>query len=219
LVPVPHEKGCQFLTLWLSRTIDRHSADDCPFLLLHRPHLRGAIQTTPVRASKKKLPTCKPDPVPASLRAVIIYLAPALLQGSSCLPSGVASFRCFGRAALDRRYTWHFSMQGLPAPAVTRRRRGLLPHVFILTLPFAPPPPWAKPPRRDRQEGKGSYFLWHWLWMLSHPPALNRYIALCCPDFPPPVKTKSDDPVGSNDKDRIMRAPCNALPAISIKER
>jgi hypothetical protein len=133
LVPLPHEKRCQFLTAWLSVDIERHPAPDCPLLLLHRPHLRGAIQTTPVRASKKKLPTCKPDPVPASLRAVIIYLAPALLQGSSCLPSGVASFRCFGRAALDRRYTWHFSMQGLPAPAVTRRRRGLLPHVFILT--------------------------------------------------------------------------------------
>jgi hypothetical protein len=107
-----------------------------------------------------------------------------------------------GRAALDRRYTWHFSMQGLPAPAVTRRRRGLLPHVFILTLPFAPPPPRTSPLRRDKREGKGSYFLWHWLWMLSHPPALNRYIALCCPDFPPPAKTASDDPVGSKGKDK-----------------
>jgi hypothetical protein len=62
---------------------------------------------------QKKLPTCKPDPVPALRRAVIIYLAPALLQGSSCLPSGI------GQAALDRRFTWHFSMQGLPAPAIT----------------------------------------------------------------------------------------------------
>ena len=75
-------------------------------------------------------------------RVAIIYLAPALLQGSSCLPSGI------GRAALGRRYTWHFSMQGLPAPAVTRRRRGLLPHVFILTARLAP---------------GGSYFLWHYL--------------------------------------------------------
>ena len=48
-------------------------------------------------------------------------------RGSSCLPSGI------GRAALNRRYTWHFSMQGLPAPAVTCRSRGLLPHVFNLT--------------------------------------------------------------------------------------
>jgi hypothetical protein len=73
-------------------------------------------------------------------RVAIIYLAPALLQGSSCLPSGI------GRAALNRRYTWHFSMQGLPAPAVTCRRRGLLPHVFNLTARIAP---------------GGSYFLWH----------------------------------------------------------
>src|SRR5580658_3236549 len=97
---------------------------------------------------KKKLPTCKPDPVPAPIcasinpRVAIIYLAPALLQGSSCLPSGI------GRAALNRRYTWHFNMQGLPAPAVTCRRRGLLPHVFNLTAPLAP---------------GGSYFLCHYL--------------------------------------------------------
>src|SRR5260221_5879881 len=67
---------------------------------------------------------------PAVRRAVIIYLAPALLQGSSCLPSGI------GRTVLYRRYTWHFSMQGLPVPAITCRDRGLLPHVFNLTLPF-----------------------------------------------------------------------------------
>jgi len=65
---------------------------------------------------------------PAVKRAVIIYLAPALLQGSSCLPSDI------GRAVLKRRYTWHFSVQGLPAPAITPRGRGLLPHVFIVTL-------------------------------------------------------------------------------------
>ena len=96
----------------------------------------------------KKLPTCKPDPVPALRRAIIIYLAPALLPGSSCLPSGI------GRAALDRRYTWHFSMQGLPAPAVTCRRRGLLPHVFNLTPLFA---------FMHGDKKGGSYFLWHYL--------------------------------------------------------
>ena len=76
-----------------------------------------------------------------------------------------------GRAALDHRYTWHFSMQGLPAPAVTCRRRGLLPHVFNLTARLAP---------------GGSYFLWHCLlprFNTGHP-AVHRYIALCCPDFP-----------------------------------
>lgn len=74
-------------------------------------------------------------------RVAIIYLAPALLPGSSCLPSGI------GRAALDRRCMWHFSMQGLPAPAVTCQRRRLLPHVFNFTA------------RRVRPGG--SYFLWH----------------------------------------------------------
>ena len=90
-------------------------------------------------------------------RAAIIYLAPVLLQGSSCLPSGI------GRAALSRRYTWHFSMQGLPAPAVTCRRRGLLPHVFSLTAPLTP---------------GGSYFLWHSLWtgsvFVNAPPVPRR---------------------------------------------
>jgi len=46
----------------------------------------------------------QPRQVLAASRAVIIYLASALLQRSSCLPSGI------GRAALNRRYTWHFSM-------------------------------------------------------------------------------------------------------------
>ena len=53
-----------------------------------------------MQKNKKKLPTCKPDPVPAQMyathrfaRVAIIYLAPVLLQGSSCLPSGVASSR------------------------------------------------------------------------------------------------------------------------------
>jgi hypothetical protein len=95
---------------------------------------------------------------------VIIYLAPALLQGSSCLPSGI------GRAVLDRRYTWHFSMQGLPAPAITCRRRGLLPHIFTLIRQLT-----------------DSYFLWHSLLACARHPAVSRCIALCCPDFPPPL--------------------------------
>jgi hypothetical protein len=67
---------------------------------------------------QKRLPTYKPDPVPAE-RAVIIYLAPALLQGSSCLPSGFARLSTgIGRAALKNRYMWHFSMQGLPTPSI-----------------------------------------------------------------------------------------------------
>src|ERR1700761_9274306 len=97
---------------------------------------------------------------------VIIYLAPALLQGSSCLPSGI------GRAALNRRYTWHFSMQGLPAPSITCRHRGLLPHVFNLTPCGA------------------VIFCGTLCGRHKRPPALNRCIALCCPDFPPLVNEK-----------------------------
>src|SRR5882724_4071692 len=79
------------------------------------------------RRRKKILPTHKPDPVPAMGAGTIIYLAPALLQGSSCLPSGI------GRAALRRRYTWHFSMQGLPARIITYQGPRLLPWIFTLT--------------------------------------------------------------------------------------
>jgi hypothetical protein len=132
---------------------------------------------------EKKLPTCKPDPVPAVRQAVIIYLVATLLQQSSCLPSGI------GRAALKRRYMWHFSMQGLPAPSVTWRGRGLLPRVFNLTPPFGC--------TCAKQKGRGSYFLWHYLLTPKRPPVLSRCIALCCPDFPPPICTESDDPVGS----------------------
>ena len=35
---------------------------------------------------------------------------------------------------------------------------------------------------------RDGYFLWHCLYHEAHAtmtPALNRYIALCCPDFPP----------------------------------
>ena len=72
------------------------------------------------------------------------------------------------RASSPRRwYIWHFSMQGLPPLPVTRQRRELLPHVFTLTTPK-----------------RGSNFLWHFLLTNKRHPAVNRCIALCCPDFP-----------------------------------
>ena len=43
-----------------------------------------------------------------------------------------------GRAALRRYYTWHFSMQGLPASDITVKSRGLLPHIFTLIPAFQP---------------------------------------------------------------------------------
>jgi hypothetical protein len=42
--------------------------------------------------------------------------------------------RSIGRVALKRPYTWHFSTQGLPSRYVTTPERGLLPHIFTLTL-------------------------------------------------------------------------------------
>ena len=62
----------------------------------------------------------------------IIYLALTLLAGSVCLPTNVSRKTGIGRAALQRWYTWHFSIQGLPFPLVAQRERGLLPHIFTL---------------------------------------------------------------------------------------
>jgi|GEM_PF-1325683 len=88
-------------------------------------------------------------------------------------------------------YTWHFSMQGLPSQYVTILGRELLPHVFTVA-------------RRSLMKansirlGSGSYFLWHFLYArLVLPrtiaiPAVHRCIALCCPDFPPRLKRRSD---------------------------
>ena len=54
--------------------------------------------------------------------------------GSICLPCIPMPCGIHGRAALNGYYTWHFSMQGLPANDVTVISRGLLPHVFNLAL-------------------------------------------------------------------------------------
>jgi hypothetical protein len=71
-----------------------------------------------------------PDPKD---REAIIYLVWPLLTKSFCLPTQ-RTLAGFERAALQRWYTWHFSMQGLPSLPVARQSRGLLPHVFTITL-------------------------------------------------------------------------------------
>jgi len=58
----------------------------------------------------------------------IIYLRWLLPTTCICLPWTIR------RAALKRSYTWHFSTQGLPVIAVTSNNRGLLPHIFTLTV-------------------------------------------------------------------------------------
>ncbi len=88
-----------------------------------------------VKLSKNLLPACKPDSVPSLRRAVIIYLSCRLPGGSICLPSIGPRLKSQGlrRAAFNRWYTWHFSMQGLPTMTVARHSRELLPHVFTIT--------------------------------------------------------------------------------------
>jgi len=66
------------------------------------------------------------QPISRILSWAIIYLVASLLIQSCCLPSGI------GRAALKRRYTWHYSTQGLPENIVTNIFRELLPHIFTL---------------------------------------------------------------------------------------
>ena len=94
-------------------------------------------------------------------------------------------------------------MQGLPAQTVTRRRRGLLPHVFILTHLRT-----CSRLSRTSSPEVGSYFLWHLLEALKlarkskaiaihffctsytwfyFRTTLYQCTALArCPDFPPP---------------------------------
>ncbi len=69
----------------------------------------------------------------------IIYLSPPLPVGIELPTLLRIRFRKHGRAAHGpiprdggRRYTWHFSTQGLPPRLVAGTGRGLLPHVFTL---------------------------------------------------------------------------------------
>lgn len=82
----------------------------------------------PYRLTGKKIyqPVSRILYPPKNRQMVIIYLAATLLLQSCCLPSGI------GRAALKRRFTWHYSTQGLPDLCITAKTRELLPHVFTL---------------------------------------------------------------------------------------
>ena len=53
-------------------------------------------------------------------RLVIIYLVPALLPGSCCLPLIIERAALY-RFSPDRSYTWHYSTQGLPASCITAK--------------------------------------------------------------------------------------------------
>ena len=89
---------------------------------------------------------------------------------------------CFSRTWI----TWHFSIQGLPATYITVWSRRLLPYVFTLIS------------SKTRQLFSVALSV---SWALAvMTPALNRYIALCCPDFPPLCLKNSDGPAGSRRK-------------------
>jgi hypothetical protein len=144
----------------------------------------GRLQATPGNPGRageiKKLPTCKPDPVPALLRAVIIYLAPALLQGSSCLPSGAPSLRkASGEPPSDA------GIRGISACKVYPRRQ--LPGGAVGSYPTFSTSPGAD---RCRDATRQLFSVALSVNVLAHvnalprSPALNRCIALCCPDFP-----------------------------------
>jgi len=156
-MPITQSPAFQFLTSKFTHALVR-------FRYSCRP-------LAPIRRMRrlKKLPTCKPDPVPArgSMRRIDSWGWPSFIwplyyyRDLAAYPPALLPRRNIGRAALDRRYTWHFSMQGLPAPPVTWRHRGLLPHIFILTHPSAPGVSTWRPPHRGGRRRVGSYFLWH----------------------------------------------------------
>lgn len=92
-----------------------------------------------------KLFSCKPDSVPPY--GSRYHLSGPAITDRIFLPTLRRWFlRTIGRAALNHRFTWHFSIQGLPPQPITGLRRRLLPYVFTFS-PFA----------------RGSYFLWHYL--------------------------------------------------------
>ena len=100
-------------------------------------------------------------------------------RGSSCLPSGAAPCGASGGPPSIA------GIRGISACKVYPPRQ--LPAGAVGSYPtFSTSPPLPAASRPARREG--SYFLWHYLWTRERPPALNRYIALRCPDFPPPAE-------------------------------
>ncbi len=101
----------------------------------------------------------------------IIYLSSQLLERIN-LPT-----HQLGRAALSRLYRCA-DLCGISACKVYPSIMLPLPIVsFYLTFSPSPDP-------LHKVERESSYFLWHCLSPTNRGPALHRYIALRCPDFP-----------------------------------
>ncbi len=84
-----------------------------------------------------------------------------------------------GRAALKRSYTWHYSTQGLPVLTVTNQNCELLPHIFTFS-----------PCRVVIFCGTIA------LPIFTGRPALHRWVALRCPDFPSFRLSRKNDSSG-----------------------
>jgi len=69
-----------------------------------------------------------------------------------------------------RAFTWHYSTQGLPALHITVQSCELLPPIFTLMVPLK-----AKPQLFSVALSLAG---------LIRQPAIHRWVALCCPDFP-----------------------------------
>nr|AOE13142.1 hypothetical protein [uncultured bacterium] len=92
----------------------------------------------------------------------IIYLALTLQSGSNDLPIEI------GRVALNSRFTWSFSSQGLPCHFCHQKCGELLPHLFTFT----------------NNKLLEVYFLLHFLYLLKQVLPVRKCDTLCCPDFP-----------------------------------
>ena len=97
-----------------------------------------------------------------------------------CTPESICLPTVIGRAALWRQLTWHFSAQGLPVNTVTNTYRELLPHIFTLT-----------PYQNTSELGQlFSVALSVSAPFRTNPLLITGCVALCCPDFPPPISGK-----------------------------
>jgi len=83
--------------------------------------------------------TCKPDSVSNKSEGYHLSVPPITQRDQSAYPVPCANWK---RRPADEQplskiegyYTWHFSMQGLPANDITIISRELLPHVFTRAL-------------------------------------------------------------------------------------
>ena len=71
-------------------------------------------------------------------------------RNQSAYPVSCSPFGKLKRAAFNRHYTWHFSMQGLPECIIAYTNCELLPHIFTFV-----------------RLSEDSYFLWHFLFPVT----------------------------------------------------